>query len=144
MNDSFRNYVSTRGEKDYHWQKCLKIHKKAFPLARMGLKIRFHQTEKQSQQWQECLKFEEKNGFHQPENQFLLIGIRLFFKNWIFRFPQTEKKTLNKRILFQLDRKSVSTTGMENSFKNTFLLDGKTASIDRNIQKIKENGCQQQ
>ena len=33
---------------------------------------------------------------------------------------------------------------MENSFKNTFLLDGKTDSIDRNIQKIKENGCQQQ
>ena len=30
---------------------------------------------------------------------------------------------------------------MDNSFKNTFLLDGKTASIDRNIQKIKENGC---
>ena len=29
---------------------------------------------------------------------------------------------------------------MENSFKNTFLLDGKTASIDTDIQKIKENG----
>ena len=28
---------------------------------------------------------------------------------------------------------------MENSFKNAFLLDGKTAPIDRNIQKIKEN-----
>ena len=29
---------------------------------------------------------------------------------------------------------------MKNSFKNTFLLAGKTASIDRDIQKIKGNG----
>ena len=33
---------------------------------------------------------------------------------------------------------------MENSFKNKLLLDEKTASIDRNIQKIKESGCQYQ
>ena len=33
---------------------------------------------------------------------------------------------------------------MENSFKNMFLLDGKTASIDRNVWKIKENGFQKQ
>ena len=35
---------------------------------------------------------EEKNGFHYTENQ----------------FPLAEKKSLNKRILFQLGRKSVS------------------------------------
>ena len=33
---------------------------------------------------------EEKNGFHWPENQFPLAGIRLFFKHWISGFPQTE------------------------------------------------------
>ena len=33
---------------------------------------------------------------------------------------------------------------MENSFKNKLLFDEQTASIDRNIQKIKENGCQYQ
>ena len=30
-----------------------------------------------------------------PENQFLQAGM-LFFKNWTFRFPQTEKESLNK------------------------------------------------
>ena len=52
---------------------------------------------------------EEKNGFHWSENQFPLAGIRLFFKNLISRFPQREKKSLNKRILLQVDKKSVST-----------------------------------
>ena len=33
---------------------------------------------------------EKKNGFHWPENQFPLAGIRLFFKHWISGFPQTE------------------------------------------------------
>ena len=75
------------------------------PLTGMHLKIRSHQTEKQSQQWQRCIKMEEKKGFHQSENQLLLAGIRLFFKNWISRFPQTEQKYLNEIILFQLDRK---------------------------------------
>ena len=44
------------------------------------------------------------------KNQFPLAGIRLYFKNWSSRFPQTEQKSRNKRILFQLDRKSVSTS----------------------------------
>ena len=34
MKDSFQNHVSTRREKNYHWQKCLKIDKKVFPTAR--------------------------------------------------------------------------------------------------------------
>ena len=55
----------------------------------------------------------KKIGFHWPENQFPLAGIRLFFKNLISQFLQTEKKYLNKRILFQVDRKSVSTSGNE-------------------------------
>ena len=50
----------------------------------------------------------KKKGLPQPENQFPLAEIRLFFKNWISRFPETEQKSLNKIILFQLDRKLVS------------------------------------
>ena len=85
---------------------------------------------------------EEKNGFHQPENQFPLAGIRLFFKNWI---STSRKKSPNKRILFQVDRKLVSTS------KNGEFVSGyvfarheKTAYIGRNIYKIKANRCQQQ
>ena len=54
-----------------------------------------------------CLKMEEKNSLHQPENQFPLAGISLFFKNWIS--PSSRKKSPNKRVLFQVHRKSVST-----------------------------------
>ena len=67
---------------------------------------------------------------------------QVIFGKLDFPVSANKKKTLNKRILFQLDRKSVSISGMENSFKNTFPLDEKTGSIDRNIQKIKENGYQ--
>ena len=42
------------------------------------------------------------------ENQVPLAGIRLFFKNCISRMVFTSsKKSLNKRILFQIDRISV-------------------------------------
>ena len=52
-----------------------------------------------------------KNGFNQTENQFTLAGIRIFFKNWIFSMVSTRrKKSPNKRILFQVDRKLVSTS----------------------------------
>ena len=44
------------------------------------------------------------------ENQFASAEIRLFFKNWISHFPQTGKKSLNKGIMFQIDRKPVSTS----------------------------------
>ena len=53
---------------------------------------------------------EEKKGFHYPENQFPRAGIRLFFENWISRFPQRELRFLKKKILFQLDGKLVSTS----------------------------------
>ena len=54
---------------------------------------------------------EEKNGSHRPENQFPLAEIRLFFKNWISSIVSTSrKKSPNKRILFQVDKKSVSTS----------------------------------
>ena len=43
----------------------------------------------------------------------------------------SRKKFPNKRILFQVDRKLVSTS--RNTFKNTFLLDEKTPYIGRNI-----------
>ena len=54
-----------------------------------------------------------KSDLHWPENQFPLARIKLFFKNGISRSPQTKKKTLNKGILFQVDKKLVSTSGME-------------------------------
>ena len=38
---------------------------------------------KKRYQWQECLKMEERNDFHQLENELPLAGIKLFFKNWI-------------------------------------------------------------
>ena len=50
---------------------------------------------------------EEKKWFPLPENQFLLAGIRLFFKNWI---STSRKKSPNKRILFEVNRNSVSTS----------------------------------
>ena len=74
----------------------------------------------------------ERNGFHYPGNQFPPAGITLFLKDWISRFPQPEQKSLNKIILFELDRKSVSTS-IENSFDSRFLLEEKAATIDRNI-----------
>ena len=43
--------------------------------------------------------------------KFSLAGIRLFFRNWISPMVSTSrKKSPNKRILFQVDRKSVSTS----------------------------------
>ena len=48
---------------------------------------------------------EEKNGSHEQENRFPLAGIRLFFQNCI---STSRKKYLDKRILLQVDRKSVS------------------------------------
>ena len=53
---------------------------------------------------------DERNGFYQPESPFSLAGIKLFFKNWIFLMVSTSRKKYpNKRILFQVDRNSVST-----------------------------------
>ena len=45
----------------------------------------------------------------------------------------SKKKSLNKRIMFKLNRKLVSTGRNGETFKKTFLLEGKTTSIDRNI-----------
>ena len=87
---------------------------------------------------------EEKNGFYQPEYQLPLAGIRLFFRNQSSHFLQTEKKIKIKEYCFNYTESWFPIAGMENSFKNKLLFDEKTASIDRNIQKIKENGCQYQ
>ena len=48
-----------------------------------------------------------KNGFHWPENQFSLARIDYFSK---IGLPLAEKKSPNKGIIFQVDRKSVSTS----------------------------------
>ena len=44
-----------------------------------------------------------------------------------------QKKRPNKRMLFQVGRKSVPLAEMKNLFKNTFLLDEKTIYIGKNI-----------
>ena len=44
--------------------------------------------------WQESLKMGEKKGFHQPENQFPVAGMRILFKNWI---SSSRKKSPNKK-----------------------------------------------
>ena len=45
----------------------------------------------------------------------------------------SRKKSPNKRILFQVTKNRLPLAGMENLFKNTFLLDEETAYIARNI-----------
>ena len=62
---------------------------------------------------------EEKNGFHQPENQFPLVGM-LFFKNWISSMVSTNRKNLQIiEYCFKLTENRFSLAGMENMFKNT-------------------------
>ena len=56
---------------------------------------------------------------------------KVFFHKLDFPISSSRKKSLNKRILFQLNRKLVSTRG-NGEFR------GKTASIDRSIRKVKK------
>ena len=55
---------------------------------------------------------EKKKKFPRAKkNQFSLAGIRLFFKNWISPMVSiSRKKPRHKRILFQVNRISVSTS----------------------------------
>ena len=79
-------------------------------------------------------KKKRKNFFNKPKKQIPLTKIRLLFKKRISQFPlAAKKKSLNKRIMFQLNRKLVSTGGNGETFKKTFLLERKTTSIDKNI-----------
>ena len=45
----------------------------------------------------------------------------------------SRKKSLNKRILFEIDRKLVLISGNGEFVEETFLLDEKTGYVDRNI-----------
>ena len=81
--------------------------KKVFPLARKSLSINRNTFQNTFPLDGKILlavggvyQNGRKNGFHQPENQLPLGGIRLFFRNQIFRLPQTEQKPLNEIILF--------------------------------------------
>ena len=58
----------------------------------MRLKICLHSRRKNtaSSSWS-VSKWNKRNGYNWPENQFSLAGMRLFFKNWISRFPQIKK-----------------------------------------------------
>ena len=60
---------------------------------------------------------EEKMVSTRQEISFSIV----IFHKLDFPVSTSRKKSLNKRIPFQLNRKS----GMENSFKKTFLLEGK-------------------
>ena len=51
-----------------------------------------------------------KNGFYQPEDQFPPPGIKLFFKNWI---SKSEKYVQIKELLFQVDRKLISSSRID-------------------------------
>ena len=108
-----------------------------FPLARMNdlLKNKFTLDEK-------ALTKNGKKWFLLARKSVSTSRNKVIFQKLDLPVSANRKKTLNKRILFQLDRKSVSTSGNGELFKNTLLLNGKPASIDRNIQKIQENGCQ--
>ena len=56
-------------------------------------------------------KWKKTHSFHQPENQCPLAEIMFSFKNWIFPMISTSrKKPPNKRIMFQVDKQSVSTS----------------------------------
>ena len=59
---------------------------------------------------------EKKNGFHRPENQFPLAGIRLIFKN---RISTSIKKSPNKGILSlaEISEKSNKIVAVDKSFK---------------------------
>ena len=58
---------------------------------------------------------------------------KVVFHKWYFLVFTSRKKSLNKRILFQLNRKSVSTQGNGESVEEDVSARRKTASIDRNI-----------
>ena len=97
-------------------------------------------------------------SFKYPENLFPLTGIagvsekirkkwfqqtiksvttsknKVAFQKLYFPISTSSKKiSLNKRIMFQLNGKLVSTGGNGETFKKTFLLERKTTSIDKNI-----------
>ena len=69
---------------------------------------------------------EGKNRFHQPENQFPLAGIRLWF-------PLAGRNLQIKKYCFKQSENRFSLAEMENLLKNAFLLDKKATYIGRNI-----------
>ena len=71
----------------------------------------------------------EKNGFHQPETQFSSDSYNGFHQ---------QKISSDQNTLFQLDRKSVSTSRVKDLLKSKFQLYGKFASTSKNL-KIAEN-----
>ena len=61
----------------------------------------------------ECLKMKEKKWFPQARKSVSTSRNKVIFQKFDFPVPTNRKKYLNKRILFQVDRKSVSTSGNE-------------------------------
>ena len=116
----FENTFLLDEKKNCHWQECLKNRLKngfhqpenPFLLSRMqgSFKNTFPLDGKIKLVVARVPENGRKYGFQQPENQFPLDRMRFFFKNWISRFTQA-KKSLNKKIIFQLNRKLVSTSG---------------------------------
>ena len=91
------------GKKNYHWQKCLKIDKKAFPLARKCVSTSqnaFKNTfwlDQKKLSLTEMSKNQIKKRFHQSK---MCLKIR---------FPLA-KKTMNDRNVSEIDKRSISTS----------------------------------
>ena len=72
----------------------------------------------------------EENGFHYPENWFPLARISSVVKNCFPLISVMVSDIRNKVDGFQR-KNPFPIAGMKDSFKNTFLLDGKTAFTGR-------------
>ena len=131
MKDSLQKYVSNRREKipgmpRNKIKKRFKYPENLFPLTGIA-----RVSEKKRKKW-----------FRQASKSVTTSKNKIAFQKLDFPVStSSKKKSLNKRIMFKLNRKLVSTGRNGETFKKTFLLEGKTTSIDRNIWNIKENGC---
>ena len=147
----FQKYVSTGREKTCHWQKCLKTDKKWFPLAVKSVFTNwnaFKNTFPLDGKIKLAVAGVSQNG---RKKWFLLARVststsrnKVIFQKLELPLSANRKKIKIKEYCFNYTESWFPIAGMENSFKNKLLFDEKTASIDRNIQKIKENGCQYQ
>ena len=89
MKDSFENYFSTRREKNFHGQKTPKIDKKKSVSTSQKMLLNLPECVYEYNFTRRKIKLAvtrvsqtgKKNGFHKPENLFLLPGKRLFSKN---------------------------------------------------------------
>ena len=84
----------------------------------------------------------EKIVYHSPEKLFLLGAKKFFFKNWPTRFDNgfLSQKTLNKIILFHLDRKGFYSFCF--SWWKPLLKLGRIKFLKNNLPVIENRGIQ--